>query len=915
MDHLPPKLAYLKSFNAGYIEELAKQYQKDPQSVDASWRYFFDGIEFKPDLKTAPSMHSNLEFELKVLELIQAYRDLGYLIADVNPLDRKARTHPLLKMERFGLEKKDLEKTTKVGEILGLGKAAPLKEIIGMLKTYYTSPIAIEYGHIQDSKARGWIQKRVESQLFNQKFSRGEKIKIFEGLYKTEIFEKFLHRRFTGHKRFSVEGCDVVIPMMEFIIENAADKGADEIIIGMAHRGRLNVLANIFRKELDLMLAEFFGNLDTNVGDGDVKYHMGDSENITTDKGHSLHLSLLPNPSHLEAVNPVLMGVARAKQRIKKDNSGKKTLAVMIHGDASFAGQGVVYELLNLSQLKGYSVGGAVHIILNNQIGYTTNPTEARSSPHATDIAKMLEIPAIRVNADEPEAVISATMLALEYRYLFKRDVVIDVVGYRRYGHNEGDEPSFTQPLMYDNIQNHPRVLKSYTQKIVQEGVLSEKDVEKHTSNFERKLDTALNEAKQKHYWGQMSSFGDRWKDMEKPSFDTIFDAVDTSYPRKKLIEIGQQLLTVPDHFNLHPKLARSLKAKQDMLSGKKDIDWSLAEALCYGSLIMEGHRVRVAGQDSIRGTFSHRHASFYDVKEPQLKYTPLNHLEGRRENIEILNSPLSEFAALGFELGQSWAAPKQLTVWEAQFGDFVNGAQIIIDQFITSAAIKWQRYSGLVLLLPHGYEGQGPEHSSARPERFLQSAAKLNIQVCNLTTPAQLFHALRRQIMRKFRIPLIILSPKSLLRHPKVVSPLEDFEKGYFHEIFDDHQKEKIQNHAERIVFCTGKIYYDILAQLPENPAERDFALVRVEQIYPFNRERVLELINSYKKATKVIWAQEEPQNMGAWNFMNRAFTQILTKHKLAYIGREVQASPAGAFQHVHKAEQGQIVNSIINP
>ncbi len=908
---------YLNASNAQYIEELLQLYRNSPHTLDPSWRYFFDGlhlVESRPaQSQPVPQLTppEDLELEVKALDLIQAYREKGHLIADINPLTRGTpRTHPLLQLEKFGLSEKHLDRVFQVGQLIGIG-AAPLRRIIQALVSYYCSPATVEYGHIDDPKSREWIQKRVESGILSKPLSIDQKLRTLHKLCEAEALDSFLHKRFLGQKRFSGEGLDVVIPLLDFLIEQASLLGADEIIVGMAHRGRLSVLANIFQKDLKFIFAEFSGNLDANVGDGDVKYHMGFSQNIQTPQGKTIHLSLMPNPSHLEAVNPVLMGVTRAKQRIKKDHERTRTLAVLLHGDASFSGQGSVYELLNMSELGGYTVGGTLHIITNNQIGFTTTPGDDRSTPQATDIAKMLEIPIFRVNADEPDHVMRCASLALQFRYKFKRDVVIDVLGYRRFGHNEGDEPSFTQPLMYQKINTHPRVLSLYSQKLQQDDVISSDLVPKTIESLHQKMDIALEEAKKTRISPMMHSFGDRWKNLKKVTDENVFQKISTEVSADLLKKILVQLLMLPSDFTPHPKIKKLFEERQEMLEGKRPIDWSLGEALCFGSLMCDGHAVRLAGQDVERGTFSHRHAVLHDVVTGK-KYTPLRHIQEAKNDFEIFNSLLSEYGALGFEFGQSLASPKKLTIWEAQFGDFVNGAQIIIDQFISSSASKWQRYSGLVMLLPHGYEGQGPEHSSARLERFLQACAQNNIQVCNPTTPAQYFHLLRRQIFRDFRIPLIIMSPKSLLRHPLVVSTWEDLEKGQFQEIIDD-PAPGIKEKAKRLILCSGKIYYELLDGRSK-AKNKDVAIVRAEQLYPFPEKDWAKLLKSYPQATEVIWCQEGPQNMEGWNFMHRWIPALLQKNQtFTYVGRSPQASPADSFLHVHSKEQKRIVQTAL--
>lgn len=906
---------YLNHFNASYIEELLGHYRNDPESLDPSWRFFFDGMALgaskaASEGRAEPSFAAqDLEFEMKVIEMIQGYRDMAYLIADVNPLDRGPKQHPLLDLKNFGLTEADLNRKTRLGKLVGL-EDVTLKEIIATLKTFYCSPAAVEIGHIEDPKSRHWVQTLVESKFLMKPLEDKYRHRALGMLTKAETLERFIHKKFVGAKRFSLEGCDIIIPMLDYLIDKAALNGADEILIGMAHRGRLNVLANVFQKDVRSIFAEFSGNLQTEStpGDGDVKYHMGYSIDITTFSGKEVHISLAPNPSHLEAVNSVVVGMARSKQKIKGDLDRVKTLVVLLHGDASFAGQGSIYELLNMSGLTGYTIGGVVHIVVNNQIGFTTEPKDGRTTAHATDLAKMLQVPIFRVNADETEAALRCIDLSVQYRYNFKRDVVIDVVGYRRFGHNEGDEPSFTQPLMYEKIANHPTVRERYAKTLGETGFLKQGESEKLVDDQFGAYEDALQESRKAKYSPKMAAFGKRWTGFgAPPTEEKLLEPVKTGIAKNTLLEIGKVLAEEPKDFHLHPKIKRLLADRREMLDGKRGIDWGTGEALAFGALLKDGHAVRLAGQDAKRGTFSHRHSVYFDV-ETGGEHVPLNHFKKDTTDFEVVNSLLSEYAALGFELGQSWANPYKLTLWEAQFGDFVNGAQIIIDQFLSSAAFKWQRYSGLVLLLPHGYEGQGPEHSSGRVERFLQACAQNNMQVCNLTTPAQYFHVLRRQMFRNFRLPLVIMTPKSLLRHPQAVSPITDFTDKVFSEVLDDDNAE-LKDKATRVVLCSGKIYYELLKGR-EKSGKTDTAIVRVEQFYPFPHHQLLPLIKSYKKLADLVWCQEEPENMGGWWFICQHLKGRLDKKlTLRYSGRPAQASPAHGYAHIHQTEQEGIV------
>jgi 2-oxoglutarate dehydrogenase E1 component len=902
---------YFNSLNAGYIEGLEEQYRTDPSRLEPSWRFFFDGLSVsRTGEAPAEISPEKLEFEIRVLELIQGYREMGHLIADVNPLDRGVKTHPLLDLSNFGLKEQDLDRICQIGQVLGFGSVT-LRQIVKSLQAYYCSPVAVEYGHIDEPVSRHWIQTRVESDVLSRALAPELKLRALQKLVEAKGFEEFLHHRFVGQKRFSIEGIEVLIPMLDFLIDEATRLGADEIIVGMAHRGRLNVLANVFQKDLRVMLAEFSGHLDAEPGDGDVKYHMGFSQNTVSASGKPVHLSLMPNPSHLEAVDPVLMGVTRAKQRLKKDWHKNKTLAVLIHGEAAFAGQGVIYETLNLSDLAGYSIGGTVHILMNNQIGYTTTPEEGRSTPNATDIAKMLEFPIFRVNGDEIEAAIRCMDLALDFRYEFKRDVVIDVMGYRLYGHNEGDEPSFTQPLLYRKIESHPSSLEIYARQAARTEGITLEQIEAMKESYARRLDEALSESKAKPVSPKMHAFGDRWEKLVKPTEKNVFHRTATGVSVEKLKAAGARLLEIPPGFRLHPKLRRNFEERRGMADGTRDADWSMAEAWAFATLLMDGYSVRLAGQDSERGTFSQRHAVLHDFETGE-KFTPLNHLKDVRGDFEVVNSPLSEYAAMGFEFGHSLADPMKLTLWEAQYGDFVNGAQIMVDQFVTTSAFKWQRHSGLTLLLPHGFEGQGPEHSSARLERFLQACAQNNIQVVNLTTPAQYFHALRRQMLRPVRLPLVVMTPKSLLRHPLVISKIADFQDEQFHEFLDETESD-IRARARRVVLCSGKVYYD-LVEARKKQKHSETAIVRVEQFYPFAKDRLAEILGAYKGVKDLVWCQEGPQNTEGWGFMLQTLPSVPGVNlPLRYVGRPPQASPTDGYLHLHLREQKKIIHAAL--
>lgn len=907
--------SYLSKGNLAYIEDLLEDYQNNPNSVEPTWKSFFDGIQFGENLGSQNKVSVSdidIQFEIKVIKLIQGYRSMAYLIADVDPLNRAAKTHPFLELSHFGLTESDLDRTTLVGSLMGIADLT-LKEIISQLRLFYASTVAVEIEHIEDPKARDWVQNRVEQKALLQPLNSTERKHTLSKLAQAEQFEKFLQKRFVGQKRFSVEGCDVLTPMLDRLINKAATLGADEFVMGMAHRGRLNVLANIFQKDLPSIYAEFLGNLqaDVTAGDGDVKYHKGHSLDVKALNGSDVHLSMAPNPSHLEAVNTVVMGMVRAKQKDKSDNDQNKTWSVLMHGDASFSGQGIVYETLNMSNLNGYTVGGTIHIIINNQVGFTTDPKDSRSTVNPTDVAKMLQVPIFRVNADDVEACMRTMDLAAEFRQTFKEDVIIELVGYRRYGHNEGDEPSFTQPLLYKKIKAHQTVLNLYSEKLLQNNTLNQSEYQSILDQLEEHYEDSLEQAKNNTYSANMDSFGKNWSDFSiVPQDNSFFKPVDTSVDQKELENIAKQIVTVPSQVKILSKLKRVFDDKMQMVDGNKPFDWGTAELMAYGSLIKQGHSVRLAGQDAKRGTFSHRHSVLFDSSTND-EFIPLNHIEDAQGDYEVLNSNLSEYGALGYEFGQSWSTPKKLCIWEAQFGDFVNGAQIIIDQFITSSAIKWQRYSGLVMYLPHGYEGQGPEHSSARIERFLQACAQHNIQVCNLTTPAQIFHVLRRQILRNFRIPLIIATPKSLLRHPEAVSSWSDLSEGSFQEFIDD-PKVELKKKAKRVILCSGKIYYELKTE--RDNLGLDIAIIRTEQFYPFHENMLRDILAQYKKLREVVWCQEEPQNMGGYWFMQQFLPGVLPSNvKFSYAGRYAKASPSNGYMHLHNERQMQIVHQAL--
>jgi 2-oxoglutarate dehydrogenase E1 component len=936
------KFSYLRSANADYIDELFGKYLTDPDSIDETWRYFFEGLELGSEEAahinghaapvestasvteirpaaaapaTAPAAAPiDLSAEAKVADLINAYRERGRLLASIDPLSTAPSSHPLLELSHFGLSNDDLGKTFTAGKLIGIGPA-PLSDILAHLRDTYCASIAVEFTHIEDPVARGWLQERMESSRNRATLDSKTRRFVLQRLSESETFERFLHTRYVAQKRFSVEGAESVIPALDCMIETGAELGAREFVFGMAHRGRLNVLVNIFGKKAEHVFTEFEGayKIDATHGEGDVKYHKGYSADPVTRFGKKVHLSLANNPSHLEVVNPVVEGVTRAKQDMLGDRERSQVIPILIHGDAAFAGQGVCYETLNLSQLEGYGTGGTLHIVINNQVGFTTSPKDARSTTYCTDLAKMLEVPIFHVNADDPEAVWYVSKLVTEYRQKFRTDVFIDLVCYRKHGHNEGDEPSFTQPLLYKKIKAHPSTREIYARKLAESGAISEADAQGIVDQINERLTEAQKKTREEAPAPFVSVFQSAWKGLRAPTDADHFAPVSTAVDMRTLKELSEKINRVPDGFRIHPKLARFFEARLKAVQDGRGIDWGNGESLAYATLLREGHPIRLSGQDVKRGTFTHRHCVLNDFESGE-SVIPLNAAGDGKARFEAHNSHLSETGVLGFEYGYALASPATLVLWEAQFGDFANSAQMIIDQFIASGESKWQRMCGLVLLLPHGYEGQGPEHSSARLERFLQLCGKQNMIVADLTTPAQLFHALRRQLKRDFRKPLVVMSPKSLLRHPHAVSTLEEFSQGGFQEVLDDAELSADASKVKRVVLCTGKIYYDLLAERAARK-RADVALVRVEQLYPWPAGRLAEVLKRYP-AADLAWAQEEPMNMGAWPFVFATWSGGLAKFQeqaghraLRYVGRDVGAAPAVGSHKLHENEQKAIV------
>jgi 2-oxoglutarate dehydrogenase E1 component len=900
--------SFASRYNADIIDEYYARWLENPDQVDANWRAFFDGFAFAANgaaiarpsgRRTAGSLKTS-----QVDSFIFHYRSIGHLQAHLDPLGEPPGPHPRLALEDHGLSDADLDTIVEPAHYLG-GDSITLRKLIENLQKTYCGQLGVEYTHIQNTEMRRWLQARMEPGCNQPAFERAQKIRILRRLLKAELFEKFLHTRFLGQKRFSLEGAETMIPLLDSIVEKCGVLGLSEIVMGMAHRGRLTVLASVLRKDFDFIFEEFSENYipDTVAGDGDVKYHLGYNASLDTASGRKIGFRLAHNPSHLEAVDPVVQGQARARQRLLGDTERKRVVPLLVHGDAAFAGQGIVAETLNFSQLKGYRTGGTVHLVVNNQIGFTTNPNEARSSRYCTDVAKMIEAPIFHVNSDNPELACMAAELALEFRQQFATDVVIDMVCYRRHGHNEADEPAFTQPLLYQKISRKEATGEIYGRKLIAEGTITEDEREAIRKEYTDALEASLEKAKKKT--SKKPNPQARFEGANvsvQPGFH--FDPVDTHASREHIEATIRGLTHVPDGFNINNKIKRLLDTRMKALTENHPVDWGFAEALAFGTLMLEGTPVRLSGQDSERGTFSHRHAVLYDYKT-NARHVPLLHLGEKQAQFCVYNSSLSEAAILGFDYGYSLDYEDMLCIWEAQFGDFANGAQVIIDQFISSGESKWQRASDIVLLLPHGHEGQGPEHSSARLERFLQLCAEDNIQVCNLTTSAQYFHALRRQMKRDFKKPLVIMAPKSLLRNPAAASPLDDLTGGSFHEILDDAAAPK---KPARLVLCSGKIYYD-LCEWRDTHKIADTAIVRIEQLHPLHSDRLAAIAAGHRKAS-LVWCQEESQNNGAWSFIAPRLEEIFGR-KPAYAGRDASASPAVGSLALHKIEQAALLKA----
>lgn len=903
------KFTFLGNADVGQIESLYQQFLKDPAAVETSWKEFFEGFDFarttysKNGKTKDEGIPENVQKEFNVINLINGYRTRGHLFTKTNPVRDRRLYQPTLDLENFGLTENDLETVFHSATLIGLGPAK-LKEIIAKLNQTYCASIGAEYKYIRNPDIVQWIENKMESCSNTPDFTIEQKRRILSKLNEAVAFENFVHTKFVGQKRFSLEGCETLIPALDSVIEFGAEIGIKEFVIGMSHRGRLNVLANILGKTYEEIFTEFEGLEYDELGfAGDVKYHLGYSSDVETSSGKKVHLSVAPNPSHLEAVDPVVQGIVRSKIDNTRGGDENQISPILIHGDAAIAAQGVVYEVIQMSLLRGYRTGGTVHLVVNNQIGFTTNYIDARSSTYCTDVAKVTLSPVFHVNADDVEALVYTIKLALEYRKKFHRDVFIDILGYRKYGHNEGDEPRFTQPLLYKAIAAHKDARKIYNEKLLSQGEVEANLVREMEVSYKAMLETSLDTARQVKKKKVSSTVEGNWKGLRFAMPDDFKKSISTGVDAKSIKVIGDKITALPSDKIFFNKTLKLFEDRKKMLKENR-LDWSMCELLSYGTLLHEGFPVRFSGQDVERGTFSHRHAVI-QVEDSDEQYIPLNNISKEQAPFRIYNSLLSEYAVLGFEYGYALSAPNSLVIWEAQFGDFNNGAQIIIDQYMSSAEDKWNRMNGIVLLLPHGYEGQGAEHSSGRIERFLNLCADYNMSIINCTTPANFFHVLRRQMHRSFRKPMVIFTPKSLLRHPGCISKIEELSSGSFMEILDD--KNANPTKTKRILLCSGKIYYDLLEQKEKEKADH-ISILRIEQLYPLPLLQIENLKEKYKNVKDWVWIQEEPVNMGAWSYLLRVMNGIIP---LRVISRPESASPATGSYKAHEREQKQLITA----
>lgn len=915
------KFSFLNAAHTAYFAELYDQYLKYPDSVEPSWRAFFQGFDFgmqqdgvsEDVLDEAPVDFSEGEIpthvvkEFQVIRLIDGYRTRGHLFTKTNPVRERRKYVPTLDIENFGLEKKDLQTNFNAGDILGIGPSS-LEEIIKHLELVYCDSIGIEYMYIRKPEEIEWIQNRLNVNDNHPDFDATRKKQILKKLNEAVSFETFLHTKYVGQKRFSLEGGESLIPALDALIEKAAEFGVEDFVMGMAHRGRLNTLTNIFGKNAKDIFSEFDGkDYEQDIFDGDVKYHLGWTSCRTTDSGKDININIAPNPSHLETVGAVVEGISRAKMDRRYNGDNSKILPILVHGDAAIAGQGLVYELVQMANLEGYQTGGTIHIVVNNQIGFTTNYLDARSSTYCTDVGKVTLSPILHVNADDAEAVVHSILFALDFRMKFKRDVFIDLLGYRKYGHNEGDEPRFTQPKLYKAISKHENARDIYAEKLKNSGVIDDNYLKKLEEEYKASLEEKLEDSRKEETTRITPFMQDEWEGFENVQEDEMMKEVDTTFDLEKLDKVATAVSELPEGKKFMRKIKKIIDGRKQMYFEDNKLDWSMAEHLAYGSLMTEGYNIRITGQDVERGTFSHRHA-VVKVEDSEEEIILHNNIEDRDGDFFIYNSLLSEYGVVGFDYGYAMASPTTLTIWEAQFGDFVNGAQIMIDQYISAAEDKWKLQNGLVMLLPHGYEGQGAEHSSGRMERFLQLCAKDNMYVADITTPANMFHMLRKQMKAKFRKPLIIFTPKSLLRHSKVISTKEEFANGSFQPVLDDPDAKA--DSVKSLVFCTGKFYYDLLKFKEENGRD-DVALVRIEQLFPLPVSIMKEMMSKYKNAKDVVWAQEEPRNMGAYGHMLLHFEEA---RQFRVCSRKFYGAPAAGSSVRFKKRHEKVIVSVFD-
>lgn len=905
------KYSYLSNATPESIDDLYQQYLSAPAAMEEGWRKFFDGFEFARinyDIKPGGAVPQEFLKEFKVMALINGYRQRGHLFTKTNPVVDRRKYSPTLDIENFGLEKTDLNTVFQAGTEIGIGPAT-LQQIIDHLANAYCGHIGLEYLYVRDPEKIEWIKKKFESIIDQPVFSKEKRTVILKKLNQAVGFEKFLHKKFVGQKRFSLEGGESVVPALDIAVSEGAKMGMEEFVLGMAHRGRVNILANIFNKPYEKIFREFEGYVyDDERFDGDVKYHLGYNNTVTTDDGKKVEMNLLPNPSHLETVASVAEGLSRSLIDHKYSGAFNKVCPVIIHGDAAVAGQGIVYELIQMSKLPAHRTGGTIHLVINNQVGFTTSYKEARSSTYCTDVAKVVLAPVLHVNADDVEAVVKAMEFAMSYRQRYNEDIFVDLVGYRKHGHNEGDEPRFTQPILYKAIDKHPDPFEQYSKQLIEEGVFTSDEIKSIEKSFNDILEKALEKSKSGAKLTDKMFLEHLYKDFRQSNTADFETSPKTALTKKKAQELLDKINFLPEGKTFNRKITKIFADRATMVKENR-LDWALGELLAYASYLDEGRSVRLCGQDVVRGTFSHRHA-ILKLEDTEEEYVPLNSLHDKQAKFIIYNSLLSEYAVLGFEYGYSLGTPNGLTLWEAQFGDFNNGAQIMIDQYISAAEDKWKTQNGLVMLLPHGYEGQGAEHSSARLERFLTLCAEQNMQVVNCTTPANFFHALRRQVARDFRKPLVVMSPKSLLRHPECVSKLDDFTSGGFQELIDD--KEIDAKNAEKLIFCSGKIYYELLDERRKNNIN-SIAIVRIEQLFPWPVEQVKNILKKYNKVNKIEWVQEEPENMGAWGYILRLISKGYDGAKIEVVSPVASASPATGSPKMAAARQRAVIEAAI--